>query len=175
MNITLALVTSVNGKLTRGTSTNIYEWTSKEDRQYFFSLIDAYSLIFMGRKTYEASKSVIRLKPGTLRIVLTRQPERYVQETVPRQLEFSADSPKVLVKRLEKAGYKEALVVGGSGVASGFLRAKLVDTVNMTLEPYLFGTGVQFLDRMGLNVSLQLMSYKQLNARGTLLLTYNVK
>ena len=175
MKITLALVTSVNGKLTRGAVTNIYEWTSEEDRRYFFSLIDTYPLIFMGRKTYEANKSVIRLVPEKLRIVLTRFPKRYLPDAVPHQLEFCAETPEVLVERLEKVGYKEALVVGGSDVASGFLQAKLVDTVNITLEPYLFGTGVHFLDHGDGDVPLQLMNYKQLNARGTLLLTYTVK
>ncbi len=174
MKITLLLVTSVNGKLTNGTSSPIYEWTSTEDRTHFFSLIEKNSLIIMGRKTYEAAKTVIKLEPGKLRVILTRHPEQFDTQSVAGQLEFSKESPKQLLTRLEKADYRKALLVGGSKTAGKFLIENLVTTLLLSIEPILFGTGQQFLQNEELNVQLSLTKVKRLNTRGTLLLNYRI-
>lgn len=174
MKTCLALVSSVNGKLTDGTSSTIYDWTSKEDQQHFFSLIDEYSLIVMGRKTYEASKSVIRLRRDKLRIVMTKSPDRYQLFAVPGQLEFTNETPKSLMKRLNAKGYSKALVVGGNEVAALFLQSNLINTISLTLEPYLFGDGIQFIRSRNLKVDLRLMNIKRLNTKGTILLCYKV-
>ncbi|MBI2029692.1 dihydrofolate reductase [Candidatus Gottesmanbacteria bacterium] len=172
MKVTLVLVTSVNGKLTEGDNTNIYKWTSKEDQQYFFSLIEKSRAIIMGRKTYEAAKHKIKLVPGKLRIILTKNPIKYTNIT--GQLEFSSEQPKKIIDRLRKENYREVLIVGGNSVAASFLNAKLIDTISLTLEPYLFGRGIHFLDKEISAVKLILFRVKKLNNRGTLLLQYKI-
>jgi hypothetical protein len=47
----------------------------------------------MGRETYNASKPVIKLEKGKLRIVLTHYPKKYFTQLVKGQLEFSNEPP----------------------------------------------------------------------------------
>ena len=170
----MVAVSSVNGKLTKGDNPDIYSWTSKEDSKIFFSLIEKHNLIVMGSKTYEAARTIIKLRPNKLRMVLTRNRRKYKSDMVKGSLEFTSESPKDLIKRLEKQGYKEMLLVGGTEINSAFLKNSLVDELHLTIEPILFGRGKDLLLEEELEVSLKLLSIKKLNANGTLHLRYRV-
>lgn len=172
MKVTMVMLTSVDGKTTKENDTNIYTWTSHEDRKHFLSLIKKHNLIIMGRSTYEASKPVIKLEKGKLRIVLTRSPNKYSNQLVKGQLEFSSESPEKLLKRLSLLGYKKLLLVGGGIINGLFLKDNLVDELYLTIEPKIFGTGKNIVEGQLLNTKLQLMSIKKLNKTGTLLLRY---
>ncbi|OGH19859.1 MAG: hypothetical protein A3D74_02900 [Candidatus Levybacteria bacterium RIFCSPHIGHO2_02_FULL_37_13] len=174
MKVVLAVVSSLNGKITKGEITNVRSWASKEDLKYFSSLIKKNNLIVMGRETYEAARSVIKLIPGKQRIVLTRNPERFKPSEVKGQLEFTNDSPTQLVKRMEANGYKTMLLVGGSTISTLFFQQNIIDEVWITLEPNIFGKGKGLVEETDLDVSLQLNSIKKLNKSGTLLLKYSV-
>ncbi|MFA6081552.1 MAG: hypothetical protein WC741_04055 [Patescibacteria group bacterium] len=43
------MLSSADGKTTKGNNDNIYTWTSVEDQRYFLSLIKKNNLIIMGR------------------------------------------------------------------------------------------------------------------------------
>lgn len=174
MKVIMVAVSSVNGKLTKGSESNIYSWTSKEDSKIFFSLIEKHNLIVMGSKTYEAARNIIKLRKNKLRVVLTRNPSKYKGERVGGSLEFSSESPKELVKRLEKQGYTEMLLVGGSEVNTAFLKNKLVDELHLTIEPLIFGRGKSLVLEENLEISLGLINVSRLNKRGTLRLIYKV-
>ena len=60
MKVIMVAVSSINGKITKGKDPNIYSWTSKEDSNFFFSLIKKHNLIVMGSKTYEAARRIIK-------------------------------------------------------------------------------------------------------------------
>ena len=174
MKVTMAAVSSLNGNITKGNDPNIYSWTSKEDSQMFFSLIEKNNLIVMGSKTYEIAKKIIKHKKNKLRVILTRNPEKYLDQTIKGILEFTNDSPLKLVKKLESRGYKKMLVVGGGTINCLFLKSKLVDEVYLTIEPRIFGTGQELVGEENLDISLKLISIKKLNKKGTLLLKYKV-
>lgn len=174
MKVTMVMLASVDGKTTQGNNSNIYIWSSKEDQKHFFSLIKKNNLIIMGRATYDASQPVIKIEKGKLRIVLTRRPEKYLNQTIKDQLEFSDQSPEKLVRRLSLLGYKKMLLVGGSIVNGLFLKQNLVDELYLTIEPKIFGDGKNIIEGQLLNKSLQLISIKKLNNVGTLLLKYRV-
>lgn len=172
MKLTMVMLSSVDGKTTKGNDSNIYTWTSIEDQKYFFSLIKKNNLIIMGRETYDASKPVIKLEKGKLRIVLTRSPKNYSNETIKGQLEFSDETPEKLIQRLPTLEYKKALLVGGSIINGLFLKHNLVDELYLTIEPRIFGKGKNIIEGQLLDKSLQLTSVKKLNKNGTLLLKY---
>ena len=77
MKVTMVLVSSLNGKITRNDDTNINLWTSKEDAKFFSLLRDKHKLIVMGRKTYTSIHDKIKLQPDKLRVVLTKNPAKY--------------------------------------------------------------------------------------------------
>ena len=172
MNIILAMVATLDGKITRGEDSNIYEWTSSEDQVYFSKLIEQNNLIVMGRETYEAAMP--KPNEGKLRIVLTRNPSRYQSQTIDGQLEFSGESPKNLIARLEKRGFTTMLLAGGGGVNTAFFKDGAVDELWLTLEPVILGRGKMIIEEKDLDIKLQLFESQQLNKQGTILLKYKV-
>jgi dihydrofolate reductase len=174
MNIVLAMVMSVDGKITKDNDPNIYSWTSNEDQQFFTTLIKNNNVIIIGGKTYDAVKQNIKLESGKLRIVLTRQLYRYVSDSIPGILEFSNETPLHLIKRLEELGFTNCLLASGSTVATLFLKAGLVNEIYLTVEPRIFGSGKFLVSNEVMDISLTIVSVEKLNEQGTLLLHYKV-
>lgn len=177
MNVALAMVATINGKITKGNDPDIYTWTSKEDQAHFFSLIQQHNLIVMGSATYESVRHRIKLNPHILRIVMTGSPEKYEKEKVEGQLEFYNTTPSELIKTLEKKGHTKMLLVGGGTINALFFKDNLVDEIYLTIEPKIFSKGKNLIDDAigGIDVSFRLKNMRQLNEEGTLLLHYENK
>jgi len=173
MKVILVAVTSIDGKTTKWGDPNIYKWTSKEDHDQFFSLVASHNLIIMGSKTYTAAKSVLKLAPEKMTLVMTRTPEKYSHETIPGQLEFTDESASELVEKFRDK-YDELLLTGGAETNLLFLKEKLVDEIILTLEPHLFANGTSLVANEKLDINLTLLSMEKLNEQGTLLLRYKV-
>ncbi len=174
MKVTLVMVQSLNGKITKGTDPDIYSWTSKEDATFFFNLLKQYSLIVMGSATYEAVREKIVLSQDTLRIVLTKNPEKYAQDEVEGQLEFKNLTPSELLTMLKMRKYESLLLVGGGTLNASFLAEGLVDELYLTLEPKIFGSGALVFAQGEFGANLRLLEVTKLNTEGTLLLRYAV-
>lgn len=172
MHIVLAAVMSADGKLTRGDDPHIHSWTSAEDAAHFSQLVADAKLIVMGRNTFEAVQP--QPQPERLRMVLTSRPQDFAQQTVRGSLEFSDESPLTVTRRLEAQGYRDMLLVSGGTLSAAFLRAGLVNELCLTVEPVLFGAGVDLLDGVFSEASLQLLEIRQMNKRGTFLARYRV-
>lgn len=174
MKIILAMVMSLDGKTTRWDGDRISRWTSKEDQAHFFALLEKHEVIIMGRKTFEAVKSAIKLSPEHLRVVITHTPEKYSEFIVGNQLEFTKNLPFQLLEKLKRRGYNNILLVGGEQVNTSFFKEKLIDELWLTVEPVLFGNGNSLLSTERLHVSMKLKEIQRLNKKGTLLLKYEV-
>lgn len=170
----MVAVSSLNGKITKGEDPNIYSWTSKEDSGFFFSLIKENNLIVMGSKTYEAAKSFIKHERNKLRIVLTRNPKKYLNQAKNGMLEFTSENPPELIEKLEGRGYSRMLLVGGSETNTLFLGQNLINEIYLTIEPKLFGNGKNLVEDDDLDKQLKLVSVKRLNHQGTLQLKYKI-
>ncbi len=172
MQVTLADVISLNGKITQGDNLDIHAWSSKEDWEHFVQLRDESDVVIIDRKTYET----VRPKPelGKLRIVSTSTPGKFEDDHVSGILEFTDASPAELIQRLAAEGHQKILLAGGGRLCSNFFEADLVDDVYMSFEPVLFGEGAPMLREVPFTVSLQLESVRQLNTQGTLLAHYTV-
>lgn len=173
MKIVLIMVSSVDGKITRWFDGDSFEWTSKEDKKHFQSMVHRSNLIVMGSKTYDLIRPTP--KKGTFRIVLSSSPRRYVALTVPGQLEFTDESPRELIDRLSKQGFMQMLLVGGGAVNQSFFEEGLVDELWLTIEPRIFGKGKMLVSESELDVFLELLSVEKLNMQGTLLVKYKVE
>ncbi len=172
MKTILLYVSSLDGKVTKWGQKNIYWWTSAEDVTHFRTTIAENKLLVMGSNTFNA----VHPKPqeGILRIVLTREPEKYKKFVIPGQLEFSNETPTKLIQRLEKEGRKQMLLVSGKTVTTEFLKKKLVDELWITIEPKIFGKGDSLTKDEKLAISLRLESLTKLNSQGTILLKYAI-
>lgn len=172
MRIILVVVTSIDGKTTKWSLPDIHDLSSEEDQKYFFSTLAKNNLVIMGRRTFEVAKPDIYKNPKKLRVVITKSPNRY--KNIKDRLEFTNDSPKKIISDLEKRGFKQAMLVGGSEINTLFFKDKLVDEVWITIEPKIFGSGNGLTADQNLDVKLKLKSSKKLNKNGTLLLKYIV-
>lgn len=174
MHVTLIMVSTINGKITRDDDPFVTDWSSPEDMILFTDLKSKYNLIVMGNKTYQANKDRIKLSKNILRLVLTKNPQDYKNQQVPEQLEFIHETPTQLIKNLEARGYKKMLLVGGSEINALFFKDNLIDELHLTLEPYLFGSGLNIIAEDELVVQLQLKSVEKLNQNGTLHAIYTI-
>lgn len=174
MNVVMVMVSTINGKITKGKDPDTASWASHEDQQHFLSLLEKYPLRVMGRKSYEATKNRLKFQKHRRRIVVTNHPEQFNKETIPGQLEFTDESPEELVSRLDMEGHKTLLVLGGGTLNTEFFKKKLVHELYLTIEPKLFGSGVPFISEDCPDVQLLLQSVKRINTQGTILLHYRV-
>lgn len=174
MKVTLAMVVSLDGRITDSALAGPAIWASPEDQTEFRAQIEAHDCIVMGSSTYEAARAIIKPKADKPRTILTRQPEKYAAEVQPG-LAFSSDPPGAVIAQAKEAGRQSLLLVGGAKTNARFLDQGLVDEILVTVEPKIFGAGIHFTDALQNNVQLQLLSCKQLNPQGTLLLHYLIQ
>lgn len=150
------MVMSANGLTTRGDESPS-SWASVEDQEHFAQLREKADVIIMGRKTYEEVKSHIK-NDGKLRIVMSR----------------ATHEPRNVLAELKVQGHSNVLLVGGSELNATFFEEKLIDEIYLTIEPELFAEGLPLAQGLSHGVELELITVKQLNPRGTLLLHYRV-
>lgn len=182
MKLILVMVTSLDGRSTKGSAEDNHTWTSTEDQKHFQNIIEDASLIIMGSKTYEPAKANMKHKEGRLRIVITRTPEKYSNEKIGGQLEFTNENPSDLIKRLENKGFQTGYLVGGAHTNTDFFKQGLVTELWQTLEPKILGKGNGIIGDASAGsaqeeeteISLELIESKKLNEKGTLLLKYRV-
>lgn len=168
------MVTSLDGRSTKGNTIDTHTWTSREDQKHFQNIIETASLLIMGSKTYEAARNSMEHKEGKMRIVITRNPEKYESEKIPGKIEFTNENPQNLIKRLENNGYKEGYLVGGAHTNTQFFKDGLITELWQTLEPKILGDGNGLIGKEEVKFSLRLISNEKLNDQGTLLLKYKV-
>lgn len=171
MNVTLVMVASADGKTTHP---RIHGWSSSDDQQFFERVKQKYPVIIMGRATYEAVRSTLKLSPKILRIVVTSKPAAFAQDEVQGQLEFTDESPPDLIHRLEQNGITSALLAGGADLNASFLHAGLINDCYITLEPRFFGNGKNIFTSEPIDIPLRLLDTQKLNENGTIVLHYQV-
>lgn len=167
------MVLSVDGKSTKGDQSD-QSWASKEDQQHLQKLISENNLILMGGQTYSLAKSHIKPTEGKLRVVLTRNPEKYKDDYVEGQLEFARGEVKDIADSLEKRGFEQMLLLSGESLNKEFFEEKLIDEILISLEPKIFGSGKGMVSESNLGIQLELMEMKRLNENGTILLHYRI-
>lgn len=173
MKVILIAVESLDGKITRWDDVqDVSSWASSEDQDFFMQEIQKHKVLVMGSGSYEAVKDRLNLHEPRLRIVLTKNLEKYTKDRISGKLEFSSETPIELVDRLKKEGHERVLLLGGSALYTSFLKAKLVTDIYLTVEPRLFGKGKMLIADTPVDINLKLEQIKRLNDRGTLLLFF---
>jgi len=172
MYIKAVVAMSLNGLITDGDDSSVANWTSAEDKVHFKSAKKSSKLIVMGKNTYLAMKESLILNDETLRVVLVKNLGEFLHDTEDGRLEFSNLEPKQLVEWLEELGFSEMLLAGGSYIYSSFLDEGLINELQITVEPVVFASGTPLFSNLKSMQNFKLLSSKQLNTDGTLLLSY---
>jgi dihydrofolate reductase len=167
MKITLMAVLTLDGKIARNEH-HYVDWSSKEDKRLFFGATKRAGVLILGHNTYKTFPSPL---PGRLHIVLTTDTSN--KTDVPGHVEYTSASPEEIVADLEARGYAEAILAGGAQVNALFLKAGLVDELSLTIEPVVFGSGIDLFRGAEFDVRWRLAHMEKLNDLGSLLLRYS--
>lgn len=154
---------SADGQLGPAHATNSTSWTSGADTQFFKEKTTKSGVIVMGKTTFD---TIGRPLPNRKNVVYHF--EDFDQEGI----HVTQKPPTELLQELANEGFSEVAITGGSSIYTQFIEAGLVDTIYITIEPKLFGTGTPFLTKE-LNLDLTLISHTQLGD-DSVLLEYNI-
>ncbi len=166
MKTRLVMVMTADGIIAKGSDHNPMDWTSKEDKKLYKQTSKEAGVIILGKSTYDTFGSPL---PGRLNIVLTK--ESRVDQ--PGLLEHKQGDVKIILNDLEKRGFEMALICGGTFVNSLFLQENLIDEIQLTIEPKIFGSGLRIFDKVAIDKDLELIEMKKLN-ENTINLLYKV-
>nr|AIA12348.1 RibD C-terminal domain protein [uncultured bacterium] len=167
MKIILMAAVTIDGKIARDEH-HFVDWSSKEDKKLFYSTSRRAGVLIVGNNTYKTFPSRL---PGRLHIVLTTNVSDKVN--IPGEVEFTDRPPAEIVADLERRGYTEAVLTGGAQINALFLKANLVDEIWLTVEPYIFGVGLDLFRGVVFDHRPTLLEVRQLNEAGSVLLRYS--
>ena len=162
MNVFIIAAQTLDGFIARDKSHSPFNWTSKEDKQRFVELSKRAGVVVLGSSTFRTFPKPLK---DRLNIVYSRSETFEGAET-------TTLAPSELIKSLEERGFSEVAICGGSQIYTMFLEAGVVDTIYLTIEPLVFGTGISLFNKE-LEAKLELVAQTQTPA-GTLFLEYKV-
>jgi len=165
MKTILLMAMTLDGKVAR-TTAHFPDWTEKEDKALFAKVSKHAGVVIMGSRTFDTLGKPL---PGRKNIVMTRQRLRSSEWD---NLVFTDRSAKEILLALEKDGFSEAVLAGGTIINTLFAEAQLIDEVMVTVSPLVFGSGLSlFKDHISLR--LELLDMKRIG-ENTVFLHYRV-
>jgi dihydrofolate reductase len=181
MNVFIITAISADGFIARD-SHHPAIWTSKEDKKRFVELTKRAGVIVMGLNTFRTLSKPLKDRLNIVYSNDTDFNEKMKSEKM-ENLEITSADPKDLIESLERRGFKEVAICGGSQIYTTFMKTGLVGSLYLTIEPILFGKGMNIfndsLDEKNQNSGtggqiLELIS-SQTTPAGTILLEYKIK
>jgi dihydrofolate reductase len=166
MNVVLLMALTADGMIARDAN-HFPDWTSKQDKAMFKQVTQKAGVIVMGSKTYDA---IGRPLPGRKNVVMTRNKQR--RSSSP-ELVYTDKEPAALLIDLAAEGYDEVILAGGATINTLFARQGLIDEIQVTYSPKVFGAGLT-LFAGELSMDLQLLTHRQLGT-DEVLIRYRVR
>jgi len=157
---------SIDGRISESNRSKMH-WTSKEDRNFFQKSLGKFDAVVTGHNTYRMAET--RLKKRNTIVFTSKVNKPRLSGSVvffnPRKSDF--------IKFIKNQNYKKLAILGGPKVYNFFLKNKILHELFVTIEPYVFTTGVpMFAGDKFKKYKFCLKSVKRLNKKGTLLLHY---
>jgi dihydrofolate reductase len=137
-------------------------WTSKEDKKRFVELTRRAGVVVMGSNTFMTLPRPLKERVNIV----------YSHTKKFEGVEVTQKNPAELLRELETRGFEEVAICGGLPIYTMFMKSGLVESLYLTIEPILFGTGIRLFDEEML-YKLNLVSSSQAE-NGALLLEYKV-
>lgn len=162
MKVFIIAVLSADGFIAENPTQTPMEWTSKEDKRFFSQRTKQAGVVVFGQNTFE---TIGKALPDRHNVVYSRD-KQY------EGVEVTQKDPRVLLQDLEKRGFKEVAICGGSTIYTMFIQTGLVDTLYLTIEPVLFGQGMTLFNKE-IDRKLNLVKVEKLGEQ-SILLEYGV-
>jgi dihydrofolate reductase len=171
MHVSLLAAVTADGFIGRNADDRSFDWTSEEDKKFYVEMIKKAGVVVMGAQTF---KTFTRYPKGLEYYIYTRTPQAFVN---PKPAVITATAvnvePRELVRQLAAKGHKEVAVCGGASIYTQFLKAGVVDTLYLTVEPVMFGSGVKLLNEF-METKLELKEVHHISEQ-TVVMEYGVK
>ena len=107
----------------------------------FGAFMTSVDVLVMGRKTFEQALSFGQWPYGGTRIIVLSHNPLSFSDELPDTVSHSSEPPRDLVRRLTGEGVRHIYVDGGRTI-QGFLAARLVDEITVTVIPVVLGGGI---------------------------------
>jgi dihydrofolate reductase len=142
-------------------------WTSSEDKDILHEHLDRSDVIVVGNNTYKTAEGPLSKRNC---IVFTRS----VPAVLRRSEKLLLYNPEGASLSVVLGEYCTVALLGGTQVYTWFLERDLIDEMYLTIEPVVFGNGLNIFDRKNdeMDVKFSLASVRQLNTNGSVLLHY---
>ncbi len=162
--VTMMMAITADGKIAKN-STQFANWTSREDKKLFVEISKKHGVIIMGENTF---KTFPKPLPDRLNVVFSHQEHLTKIEGV----KWVKGEPQKVLEEIAELGYQSALLGGGTGLNSLFLKNKLINEIILTVEPKIFGSGLSLFNE-DFEADLKLLAVEKLN-ENTVMLKYQV-
>ena len=169
MKVFIIAALTADGFISRNPGHSPLQWRSQGDKQFFIARTKEAKVVVMGLNTAKTSK---RPMPDRLNIIYAVNKEELPHWKEFEGWEVTQKDPAVLVQELSDRGYDQVAICGGSTIYAMFMRAGVVNTLYLTMEPVLFGQGMNLFNQE-VDKRLTLVSTTKLEDN-TLLLEYGV-
>jgi len=131
MKVILFMSMSVNGFIARGNREE--DFLSEDNYQTFVELTNKTGCAVWGRKTHETIRTygdeAFEQIKDVKKIVISQNSDFQVEDGIEL-----ATSPKAALEKLEKYGFKEVILTGGSMLNSFFAKENLIDEIIFNIE-----------------------------------------
>jgi dihydrofolate reductase len=171
MDVSLIAAITIDGYIAKDSKHRSTTWTSPEDLHHYVSKIKTADVIIVGSTTFNTFK---KHPKNSTWVIYTSKPNDFINPnpsvitTIPTN-----KPPHQLLEELSAKGYSSAIVAGGASIYTQWMKSGLVNTLHLTVEPYLFGNGVKLFDHDLGQTQLQLVKQELLNS-STLALEYRL-
>ena len=167
-NVRLSVAMSLDGYIS-GPNGEI-DWIVMDPEIDFGTLMTSFDTILLGRKTYEATRSMGGGgMPGMSVYVFSRT---LSQADCPGVT--VSDDPQKVISHLKKQPGKDLWLFGGGELFRNLLDLHLVDAVEVAVIPVLLGGGLPLLPSGGKSTKLKLSDNRTYKKTGTVALKYAV-
>lgn len=166
---TLLAVCSLDGKIARH-AFHFTDWASEEDQKHFKKFLNNSQVLLVGNNTFKTANEQLSRRNC---VVLSKSINKI--EKVNEKLCYINPKNADVHDFLKQMNYTNITVLGGGQTYAWSLEQKVSTEILLTLEPLVFGNGIPlFSTEHAWMKSCKLLSVKQLNEQGTLLLHYKV-
>lgn len=184
--LTLKMMETLDGFIAQNQNDDL-KWGSSQDKQLYKKVSIEYGTVIIGKNTYLQMPKVAFKNRETL-VAIRNLTDNWLKEILNiseikefenvkyytmDNITFIESKPTTIIKYLESIGKKKALLVGGGIINSLFLQSKLVNEIQVTVAPKIFGSGIKVFGSDNLNIDLELNSFEKISDN-ELLLTYKV-
>ena len=166
----LVVDSSINGIISRAEGYGEGSWNSPEDGVHYQSTVSEIGVCIMGRTSFDVIGG--KNYDGVKHYVMTNNPGLLSNSHGNDNVIYTNKPYNDLLDEIAISGSQKVAVLGGSKVYTDMVNQNLIDEMIITIEPVALKAGVPLFSNEVNESNWQLIDFKKLNDRGTLVLNY---